>query len=88
MNYPYVAVVVADSAVQYYLVAERIVMTDCTSLFEALKGLVATYFMANMMYPKPLNALFIFIQHIVLGIKDSQAIPNTVTQVVSSLDKM
>ena len=65
--------VVAESAVHYYLVAERIVMTDCESLFEALKGLVATYFMANIMYPKPLNALFIFVQHIALGIKDSQA---------------
>ena len=72
----------------YYLVAERIVMMHCQSLFEALQGLVASYFMANIEYPRPLTALLIFIQHIVLGIKDSQLMPNMVTQVVSSLDKM
>ena len=88
LNFPYIAVVVGDSTVNYYLVAERIILTDCRSLFEALKGLVATYFVANMMYPKALNALLIFVQHIVLGIKDAQTVPNVVTQVVSSLDKL
>ena len=79
-NHPYLAAVFNDSTAQFFIVAD-----DVTS---ALFGLIGAYFAFNMVYPKPLYAVLLFIQHFVLDIKDKQAVPNSVTRILSSLDRI
>ena len=55
---------------------------------QSLYSLISVYFALNIAYPKPLHALFVYLQHHVLLIKDSQHVPVSVTQLLSSLDKI
>lgn len=87
-NYPYIVPVKTDEHIQYYVAAERVLFAESKSLFSAILNLISVYFTFNIMYPKPLYSLFIFVQHIVLLVKDSQHTPTSVTSLVSALDKL
>ena len=51
----------------------------------ALLDLVGAYFVFDIRYPQPLNALLIFIQHYVFCIEDNQPDPSSVIEIVTSL---
>ena len=87
-NYPYIIPIKTDEDIQYYVAAERVLLGECKTLFGALLNLISVYFTFNIKYPKPLYSLLIFVQHIVLLVKDSQHTPISVTQLVSALDKL
>jgi len=75
------------SSAQLFLVAERCVLGAPNNAVSAVVGLIATYFVFNMIYPKQLYPVLIFLQHFVLSIKDKQPIPNILKRVMSSLDR-
>ena len=87
-NHPYLAAVFNDSTAQFFIVAERTVLESADDVTSALFELIGAYFAFNMVYPKPLYAVLLFIQHFVLDIKDKQAVPNSVTRILSSLDRI
>ena len=60
------SIVVADSDINYDLVTKRIVVSDWRNLFEGLKSLVATYFMANIEYPRPCTECIVHFYTILL----------------------
>lgn len=60
-------------------------VVESKSLLAAIKDLIAVYFVFNIEYPKALTATYIFMQHYILNLKDSQAVPNVVVHVVSTL---
>ena len=84
-NYPYIAMVHGDSSLQFFVVAERVVLCENNDFVEALIDLVCVYFVFNIVYPKPLYPVFLFLQHYVLGIKDRQPIPAAFTRVLNAL---
>ena len=84
-NYPYIAMVEGQSSVQFFVVAERIVMDESENFMEALLDLICVYFAFNIVYPKPLYPVFLFIQRYIMDIKDSQTIPPALTRVLSAL---
>ena len=53
-NHAYVAAVVGDSTAQMFLVAERTVLGAVNNAVGTVFGLIATYFVFNMVYPKQL----------------------------------
>ena len=63
--------------------------SDCLlsahTLGDALADLICTYFVFDIAYPKSEYALLIFFQHFVLGLKDNQKIPTSVSSLCSSL---
>ncbi len=80
--------VVGDSsALQFFQVAERIVVAESEGFVDALMDLICVYFTYNVQYPKPLYAVLVFIQHYVMAIKDSQPIPTILTATLSALQK-
>lgn len=86
-NHPYLGVVIGGTSLQVYVIVERTVL-ETVEVSSALSGLIATYFSFNMSYPKGLYPLLIFIQHFLLGIKDKQVTPITLTKFLSSVDKI
>ena len=63
-NHPYIGLVTASSSMQVFLVAE--LHSDSTVFPE----MISMYFTFNMVYPRPLYPVLIFVQHFVLGLKD------------------
>ena len=77
-----------DEAIQLNVVAKCEIFTESLSVYNAILDLISVYFAFNIAYPKPLYPLFLFVQHYVLLIKDSQPIPLSTTQLVSAMDKL
>lgn len=88
VNHPYMAVVEGPEIMQFILVVERIPVCKTESFLEALWNMVSLYFVFDIVYPKSLNALLIFVQHFVLSIVDKQAVPNAATRVYSALNSI
>ncbi len=84
-NYPYVAMVLGDCSVQFFVVVERLVLCESDDFLAVLFDLVCVYFAFNIQYPRALYAVLLFIQHYILGIKDNQPIPAAPTRVLSTM---
>ena len=57
------------------------------SLFKALRGMMACFYVFNIQHTKALNMPLVFIQHFVFGIKE-EYLPTTVTKFISSVDRL
>ena len=73
---------------QYFIVIEKALLAESSSLPTAIVDLVASYFVFDIIYPQPLYAVLIFIQHFVLQIIDKQKVPQSVNVLHSSLVKI
>lgn len=65
-NFPYISVLIGNSSIQFFIIAERLVLDDCEKLVDAMTALVGAYCTFNIQYPRPLYPVFIFLQHFVL----------------------
>ncbi len=54
----------------------------------AIQDLMTTYFVFNIVYPRPLNPVLIFMQHHILKIIDKQPEPNCVSILLTGLNKV
>jgi len=72
---------------QFYVVAEKVVVSDTIRLMDALINMICAYFVFDIEYPKSMYATLIFVQRYILGIADKQRIPDVVTRVLTSLDQ-
>ena len=59
-------------------VVEKEVLLESESMTQVLQDLMANYFVFSIAYLRPINSLFLFLQHHLFNIKDNQAIPNVV----------
>ena len=73
---------------QQYFFVEKTLIAESNSLLTAIVDLIASYFVFDIVYPKPLYAVLIFIQQFVLGIVDKQKVPHNVSVLLSSLTKI
>ena len=87
-NEPYIGIVVSDASLEYIIVAERIPIAHTKYILSAMVSIIAASFSFNVEYPQGLKPLLIFVQHFILGIKDSQAVPNAAGKLYSALDKL
>ena len=85
-NHSYTALVVGGTLLQIILTAECRILEPLKKSSSTLVSLIAVYFTFNMVYPK--LPILISLQHFVLEIKDKQVIPNTLTKLLSPLDKL
>ncbi len=84
-KYPYIMMVIGDSSVQFFVIAERAVVCQSDDFLESLLDLISVYFVYNIVYPKPMYPVLLFIQHYVMGIKDSQLrAPPALTRTISA----
>ena len=87
-NHAFVAVIKGDTSVQVILTCERKAVTEVTSSSKLLVTLISLYFTFNIVYPKPLNSLLLFIQCFILCIKDKSPTPSNLRSFISALDKI
>ena len=73
---------------QFFIAVEKHILLESRCINTALLDMMSVYFTFDIAYPKlkPLYSLFLFIQHFVLNIRDSQPVPN-VTVLVTALSK-
>ena len=87
-NHVYICLVTGDSSIQVYVAAERLLLGTVKNPMYILISLIGAYFTFNIVYPKPLHAILIFIQHFILNIIDKQKVPDIVTRTIASLDNI
>ena len=85
---PAIVVVNSDAAKQIMLVVEKEILLECCDMTTAVVDLMSAFFTFDIAYPKPLNRLCLFIQHFILGIIDDQPLPNAITILYTSMDKV
>ena len=83
---PYILLSVGEGSLQFFVVAEKQIFCESSSLIDAIKDVFATYFVFDIQYPKATNPVLIFLQRFLLDIKDLQPIPATVTRLISMMD--
>ena len=87
-TYPGLILVEGDSSMQFFLVAEKAVLCESSEgFFGALLDLICAYFTYNIVYPKSLYPVLLFVQCYVMDIKDSQKIPSSLTRALTVLHK-
>ena len=73
---------------QIFICCEQSVyLKDLKNIKEATYQLIATYFVYDIQYPKPLLPILIFLQHYVVQLKDKQPIPPATVKLLGNLEK-
>lgn len=65
-NEPSMVIAFGDSSCQIYICAERIIVCECQTFLDAIKNLIAVYFVFDMAYPKIDYPVLLFLQRYVL----------------------
>lgn len=85
VNNPYITVIFSRNDVEFYLVAERCIISELSNIYKAVFCLIAIFFVFNMSYPSPMKHVLIFIQHMILGLVDKEKPSPLVVKVHSSI---
>ena len=80
--------VLGDSEVQLFPVAERVILDEADDFFGALQAMVSAYFVFNMQYPKAVRPVLIYLQFYIFPFKDRQSVPNCVNHFRSVVTKL
>ena len=72
---------------QVFVCCEGQLYIESKSVKDALLDLILTYFVFDIMYPKPLRNILIFLQHFVLDLPDQQSVSSAVSTLVANLEK-
>lgn len=72
---------------QVFVCCEGQIYIESKSVKDALLDLISTYFVFDIMYPKPLRSLLLFLQHFVLDLPDQQSVSSAVSSLVANLEK-
>ena len=81
---PYIVAIETDETMHYHIYIQYDCLLSMHTLGDALADLICTFFF-DIAYPKLEYALLIFFQHFVLGLKDNQKIPPSVSSLCFSL---
>ena len=85
-NHPYIAVIEMDYTINMFLVVEREIVCSVKSVFQAVKVLLASYYVFNIAYPNLLGGLFVFLLYYVFKVKPKERVPVSVSQLCSVID--
>ena len=77
---------VGEKGTQYFICAEKAFVTESKTLKDALLDLMCFYYVFNISYPKTISAVFLFIQHIVCNLQDSQVHPKCLSKLLQNID--
>lgn len=85
VNYPYIAVVTMDAAMNIFIVAEQVVICKAASISVATKLLLASFYVFNIEYPKLLGGVLYFFEYYLYNIRSRKNLPISVIQLCNSL---
>ena len=72
---------------QVFVCCKGQIYIESKSVKDALLDLISTYFVFDIMYPKPLRSILLFLQHFVLDLPDEQSVSSAVSTLVANLEK-
>ena len=73
---------------QIFICCEQAVyLKGLKNIKEATFQLIATYFVCDIKYPKPLLPILVFLQHHIVQLKDEQLIPPATVKLLGNLEK-
>ena len=75
-----------DYTINMFLVVEREIVCSVKSVFQAVKVLLASYYVFNIAYPNLLGGLFVFLLYYVFKVKPKERVPVSVSQLCSVID--
>jgi len=85
---PYVVIIsgvdVGDENSQLFICCEQAIYLESNSVKDVIIDLISTYFVYDIAYPKPLNAIFLFLQHHVFKLIDDQPLPPAALKLVGN----
>ena len=73
---------------QVFICCEGQVYIESKSVKDALLDLISTYFVFDIVYPKTLRNILLFLQHFVYDLPDQQHISSTLSTLVGNLQKL
>ena len=75
----------SSEGVTFHVIVEQEPIHELSTLPTAVVHTLGAYFIFDIAYPKPLNALLVMMQHYILGLEDSQRDPPAVVEIVTVL---
>ena len=79
---------VGDENSQFFVCCEQAIYLESNSAKDVIIDLICTYFVFDIVYPKSLNAILLFLQHYVFKLTDQQPLPPATSKLVGSLKKI
>ena len=77
-----------DENCQFLVCCEQALYMESESVKDAIIDLISTYYAYNISYPKPLNAIYIFLQHYIFEMTDEQPVPPATMKLVGNLRRI
>jgi len=74
-----------DENCQFLVCCEQDIFLESESVKDAIIDLISTYYVFNIAYSKPLNVVYIFLQHFVFNMTDDQTVPPATMKLVGNL---
>ena len=86
-NEPFIVVLggIGGENTQFFICAENALTTECMTLRDALQDLICYYYIFNISYPVSISGVYLFIQHFVFNLKDSQKLPNCLSKLIKNM---
>ena len=88
INAPTIVVCPSAEEVSFHVMVERESFHEVSIFKSALIHLIGSYFVFDIVYPKPWYATLLFIQHHIFGLVDKQHVPANVIEMVTTLKRM
>ena len=84
---PYIIItgVAGDENAQFNVCVEQQIVLESLTVRDAVLDLVASYFVFDILYPKSLSAILIFIQHQIFWMGDSESIPMAAAKLMGNI---
>ena len=68
--------------------SEQQLLFESKSVKDGVIDLIATYFVFNIAYPKPVHGILLFFQHYVFQLRDSARVPATTMNLLGNLQRL
>ena len=88
INAPFLVICHSSEATTYHVIVEQQPSTEASTFGSAILDLFCSYFVYDIVYPKPFYPLLVFFQHHVLGLDDDAIDPPAVIEIATSLKNM
>ena len=76
-----------DDNCQVFICCEQSVYLESSNIKQAIFQLIATYFVYDIAYPKPLAPILVLLQHHIVQLKDKQPIPPAAIKLLGNLKR-
>lgn len=73
---------------QVFICCEGQMYMESKSIRDALLDLISTYFVYDIVYPKNIRSVLLFIQHFVFDLPDRQQVSSALSTFVANLQKL